>query len=106
MSHHCRIGKVTYKDRPHLVDIRPAPRGQEIAAVMPKFLDSILGYYARIGIAGCIIVGWGFDGSFSRATRVHKDSGVGVTMLPSFIADILRRDVAENVFHDLMDKKP
>lgn len=91
MNHHCRIGKIIYKKSPHLSEIRPAPRGLNIAGEMHRNLDIMLDYFSE-GTAGAVAVVWGFDGSFSRVTRYHKDSPVGQTMLPSFISEVLRRD--------------
>lgn len=96
----CRIGKVKYKNAPHLVEIVPHVRGAEFRDTMHKHVDLICDYHPK-GIAGFAIVAWGFDGQWSRSTRIHKDSFVGQTLMPSFVADILRRDTMKDVAEDV-----
>lgn len=98
----CRIGKVTYKSAPHLSEIIPHVRGAEFREIMHEHTNIICDGYPK-GLAGFAIVAWGFDGTFMRGTRMHDDSFVGKTLLPSFVADILRRDVAIDVSMDVMD---
>lgn len=98
----CRIGKVRYKNAPHLVEIIPEIRGARYPEMMHKYVDTIDSHYEK-GMAGFVIVGWGFDGKFSRGSCIHIDSFVGVTMLPSFIAEILRRDTTEDVIHGIFN---
>ena len=95
----CRIGKVRYKHVPHLVEIVPHVRGSEFRGVMHNHVDLICDYHPQ-GIAGFAIVAWGFNGEFSRGTRIHNDSFVGNTMLPGFVADILRRDTIRDIIDD------
>ena len=94
----CRIGKVKYKNAPHLAEIVPYVRGAEFRETMHRHVDLICGYHPK-GIAGFAIVAWGFDGQWSRGTRIHGDSFVGQTMLPGFVADILRRDTMQDVIY-------
>lgn len=100
-ENHCRIGKVRYKAHPYLVEIRPAPRGQGMGATSQRFLKEIIDQHPK-GIAGFAIVAWGFDGSFSRGIKLNEDSPVGITMLPSYVSDVLRRETMKDVFHDMM----
>lgn len=96
----CRIGKVKYKNAPHILEIIPHVRGSEYRDTMHRHTDMICDYHPQ-GVAGFAIVAWGFDGSFSRGTRIHEDSFVGQTLLPSFVSEILRRDTARNVAQDV-----
>lgn len=95
MATHCRIGRVRMKSAPHLEVIPFSPRDvglaermevntQEIGALMPD-------------MAGYAIVAWDFQGYFTRAMRMHRESQVGPTMVPSFVAEVLRRDLTEDV---------
>ncbi len=97
----CRIGKIKYKSAPHLVEIVPAKRGLEFRKTMHEHADIICDSLCNNGIAGFAIVAWGFDGYFCRGTRMHKDSFVGQTFLPSFVAEILRRDTVADVADDV-----
>jgi len=97
----CRIGKITYKAVPHLSEVIPHVRGAEFREVMHDYTDKICGFYPK-GMAGFVIVGWDFNGHFARGTRLHEDSFVGNTLLPSFIADILRRDTAKDVADEVV----
>lgn len=96
----CRIGRVTYKKAPHLSEIIPAVRGREFREKMHEFTDTICGCYPE-GLAGFAIIAWGFNGQFSCATRLHQDSFVGTTFLPSFVAEILRRDTVKDIATDI-----
>lgn len=95
---HCRIGTIRYKNS-NLIEIRPKLRGADLPVRMKKNFEEICSYYPD-GMAGMVIVAWGFDGGWSRATRIHKDSFVGQTLMPSFVEDILRRDTMKDVVHD------
>jgi len=95
----CRIGKVRYKSAPHLVEIIPEVRGSEFRSIMHEHVDLIFNLYPK-GLAGFAIVAWDFDGRFSRGTRIHPDSFVQKTLLPSFVGDILRRDVVDDQIDD------
>lgn len=106
MTNHCRIGKITYKNKPHLVEIRPTPRGLQIMSNLSQFAETIISNYPNNDMAGFAIVTWAFDGTFSRGTSTHKDSPVGVTMMPSYVSDVLRRDTAADVFRDIMECRP
>lgn len=103
MNPRCRIGSVRLKGSPHLAEIKPRIRGREFEAEMKAHLDTICGHYRDEGIAGLVVVGWGFDGSFNRAYRIHPASFVGQTLLPSFVADILRRDTAADAARDVLN---
>lgn len=96
---HCRIAKIRYKDKPHLVEIIPAPRN-DFHQTMHEHVDLIAEAMAD-KMAGFAIVAWDFDGRFTRGTRLHEKSFVGNTLLPSFVAEILRRDVAQFIAEDV-----
>lgn len=95
---HCRIGNIKYKDS-NLIELRPSPRGDEIKRTMRKNYESIV---KDVDIAGIAIVAWGFDGRWSRASHIHRDSVIGQTLMPSFVAEILRRDTMRDVLEDMI----
>jgi len=98
----CRIGKIRYKSAPYLAEIVPHMRGSSFPKLMHEFVDKIGGYYEKDGMAGFCVVAWGFDGNYSRGTRIHEDSYIGITMMPSMVADILRRDTMQDVVYDTL----
>lgn len=100
---HCRIAKVRYKNAPNLAEILPKPEGTISIRQMHGFLDEIAAYFAGDDLAGMVIVGFGKDGwTFSRAVRLHPDSLVGPTLLPSFVSEILRRDIMRDEARDVV----
>jgi hypothetical protein len=99
MNPHCRIRSIRYKKSPHLIEVIPQPRWRGVSKKAKKSLDDILGFYPD-DIAGIAMVAWGFDGHWSRATHIHKDSFIGQTLLPAFVSDVLRRDTMQDVIHD------
>src|SRR4051812_5762836 len=101
MNPHCRISTIRYKKSPNVIEIIPRPRtGINPDKRMRKNFDAICENFEKEGIAGMVIVAWGFEGQWRRAVEVHNDSYVGPTLLPSFVADILRRDTMRDVVHD------
>ncbi len=42
-------------------------------------------------MAGWAIVGWGFDGTSTCGYKVHQDSVVKPSLIPSYISDVIRR---------------
>jgi len=68
---------------------------------MHQHTDLICDHLAEQGIAGFAIVAWGFDGSFLRGTRIHQEGFIGLTLMPSVVAEILRRDISQDVAEDV-----
>jgi hypothetical protein len=96
---HCRIGRVKLRGS-NVSLLRPRFEGE----TCQSFRDSaatIAGFYPE-NMAGYVIVAWNGDGYWARGVRLHKDSPLGTTMLPSFVADILRRDVAADVTREVL----
>jgi len=80
-------------------------RGMEFREILHSHADIICDHFAKVGMAGYVVIGFGFDGSFSRGTRLHPDAFIGHTLLPSFIAEILRRDISKDVTLDVLEGK-
>lgn len=93
---HCRIGRVSYKPpfagaigveepAPDLtVDLRAHAR--EIGDAMPDMV-------------GFVIVAWDADGFWNRASAMTADSPLLATMVPSFVADVIRRDIVKEMIN-------
>ncbi len=83
------------------MEIVPRPRdGINPDKRMRKNFERLCSESSRGGLAGMVMVTWDFEGRWNRAVEVHNDSFIGPTLLPSFVADILRRDTMRDVFHD------
>lgn len=101
MNPHCRIGRVTPKGNLRLLPSPSAEGSADLVAALKTHAETIAGFYpGRMG--GFVIVAWDLDGRWSRGIRLHKSSPVGTTMAPSFVADILRRDVAADVTREVL----
>jgi hypothetical protein len=103
MNPHCRIGKIRHKAAPHLIEIVPQVRGADFPATLKNHAEYIGQHLLSDGgMAGFVVVAWGFDGQFMRGTRFHRDSFVGKTFAPAFVAEVLRRDTAADVANEVM----
>ena len=105
MNPHCRISKVRWKDAPHLVEIFPKKRGIEYRQVMINHADEICGMIDDKGIAGFAMFAWNFDGYYAWSRRIHPESFVGTTLLPSFMQEVMRRSLAVDVARDVFNGK-
>lgn len=53
-------------------------------------------------MAGYVIVGWNFQGRYVRAFFCHDRSPVQYTRMPSFIHDVLLKEVTEGSVYDAL----
>lgn len=108
MNPHCRIGKTVFKRAPNLAVLTTPPLAldEHRLALAHEYIDDIWNTLKPDGMAGIVIVGFNMKGEYMRATRIHSRSPVGPTLLPSFIAEILRcdktRDIADEVINERM----
>jgi hypothetical protein len=86
----CRIGKVKLKGGAELHRL-PILDRSEAQAGLSSASTVIINDFKAHEMAGYVVLGWAFDGHYSSGYFIHKDSPVGVGMLPSFVADALRR---------------
>ena len=94
---HCRIGTVRYKDAPHIIEIIPAKRGAEFFADLRRNTEEVCEEFKNEEMAGYVVIAWNFRGDFFRAYQIHHESLIQHTLLPSFIAEIMRREIAKDV---------
>lgn len=97
MNAHCRIGRVHSKEQPKITEIIPRKRGIEKRQLMHQYIDQICDYVEKDGIAGFALVAWDFKGVSSHASGIHEDSYMSTKLLPSFVAEIFRKDISEDV---------
>jgi len=99
MNPHCKIGCV--KPKGNLAVLPKSREPQDVADKLRKHVDIILGF-GTDKLAGFAIVTWNMDGQWSRGTHVRKDSFVGQTLMPEFVAAVLRRDVSADVTREVL----
>lgn len=105
MKPHCKIGLVRLKAHPE-VAVLSGPRLDGMAERFISNAKTIAGYFPD-NMAGFVMVAWNDFGSFSRGVRFLGSSPVKFTMMPSFVADILRRDIARDVINEeVFERKP
>lgn len=89
-----RIGKITLKQGGAEVRVlhRSEPNGGE------NWRGTMIQHARMIAempgeVTGFVMVGMFSDGTYSMSFRLDPDSPLGPTMLPTYVADILRRDI-------------
>ena len=104
---HARIGKVTLKASG--TEVRVLHRGLPNAG--ENWRGTII-EHARIiaadkdELAGFVMVGLFKNGTYSYGCRLDPDGALAATMLPSYIAEVIRREtlgpkvVAENIVYE------
>lgn len=101
MNTHCRIGRVKFKTGQEIRVIKRVERN--------KTAQTLIEHAARITellgdkLSGYAIVAWDKEGCFSRGTRFDRKSFMGQTLLPEFVAAVLRRDVSADVTIDVLN---
>lgn len=101
MNPHCRIGRVRMKGNLALLPSPAADGSRDLVASLRKASDQILSFWPE-RVAGFVIVAWSLDGNWARGAGYHKHSPIGLTLAPSFVADILRRDIAADVTKEVL----
>lgn len=91
----CRIGKVKLKSGGEVYRL-PTVERDEAQKYMIDRAAMIAGYYKPGEMMGYVVFGWDRFGNKSLGYFVDKDSIVGLTMLPSFVAGSLRRRMIED----------
>ena len=68
---------------------------------MRRCTEMLISFYPT-NIGGFAVVAWGLDGSWARAVEIRNESFIGQTLLPSFVADVLRRDTAAEAAREVL----
>ena len=95
MNTHCRVGRVVLKASPHLAVLPFRPNKTDLHKTLKSQTEQLIKIIPDM--AGYAVVAWDFDGWFSRAAHTHPESPIGTTLMPSFVAEVLRRDTMTNV---------
>lgn len=87
---HSKIGKVTLRGGAELVRL-DLPVKDEAQKNLVNYAGQISGFFRKDELKGFVVIGWGADGAPSIGFQLHPDGPVSETMLPSVVADALRR---------------
>jgi hypothetical protein len=73
----------------------PSPTPDEGRDNLIRFAAKTASFYKEGEMVGCVVVAWAKDGYYNTSYYFSKDSPYGHGMLPSFLADALRRRMIE-----------
>lgn len=100
MNPHCRIGRVTMKAS-NVVVLPGVDSSGSIERGMLRDVHELASYYpGRMG--GYALVAWNMEGRWARGIRLNPKCFIGLTMLPSFVAEVLRRDISADVTKEVL----
>lgn len=88
----CRIGKIKLKAG-GVIHRLPTVERDDFQKRFISAASAISSHYKPDEMCGYVVMAWDADGAYSLGFRIHDDSVVGPTMLPSYVADALRRDL-------------
>jgi hypothetical protein len=91
----CRIGKIKLKNGAELHRLPVKDRDEAQRRLIDR-AAMISGFYKPGEMVGYVVMGWDKDGFHSVGYLIDPKSVVGRTMLPSFVADALRRRMIED----------
>ncbi len=103
---HCRIGRVRMKSggaEVRVIDATP-PRTKFGAALMMNARTVATNWHH---LAGYVMVGWDRAGGYTMGWRYDpKDGGVPPALLPSWMAEVVRREiVTSQAVRDVIDSE-
>jgi len=90
----CRIGRVKLKGGAELHRL-PIPERDAAQRGILRAASMVVGFYQPDEIVGHVVMAWAKDGSYTLGYRVGHDGIIGLGLLPSFVADALRRRMIE-----------
>lgn len=103
---HCRVRVTGYKTPKGTIKLIPrayAEWSREAKAALQRNAKVIADPDRDLsGLAGFVIVAWEFDGTFHRCYRNHQASPITRTLMPSYVADVLRQVTAAENALELM----
>lgn len=91
MRSHCKITNVRPKDpNIHVLNASAKTTSNLVAAA------NDIATYFNGDVVGYVVIGWAKDGSYSVGYQSHDDSPISNTLMPSWVHDLLLRQVTEN----------
>ena len=102
----CRIGKVKLKAGGATLHKLEAPAGDEIQHQMRISAARIAGTFDEGEMRGYVAIGWNAEGGYKVGWRMDvADSSIGFTLMPSWIADIMRRELIQTRVWDALKEE-
>lgn len=91
---HARIGKVSFKGGPTIHRL-PTQRYEDWRGLMIDQARKVAANFGPDEVAGFVVIAWAADSSHSVGWRLDENSLLGRTMLPSWLSDVVRRELIE-----------
>ncbi len=91
-----RIGKIRLKSggaEVRLLRQQTREDGENYRGLIIEHARMVAEYTPQAEMVGFVLIGLFSDGSYSSSTRLDASAALGRTMLPSYIAEVVRRDV-------------
>lgn len=90
----CRIGKVKLKSGGE-VHVLPLPQRDALQTKFLKRASKLSNFFNPGEIGGFAMVIWALDGTYTIAYHIQKESIVNIGLAPTYVADVLRREMLE-----------
>lgn len=98
----CRIGRVKFRDGRSLTIIdRPKPRSEHAASIVSA--ASVMASDPKL--CGYVMIGLCRDGTYNFGSRIPFDGPIPLTLVPSYVAEIVRRECVTSVQVDVQLEK-
>lgn len=91
VASHCRIRRVRMKGGADLTVLR-RPANGEISSTLVRHARDISAAFDH-DLAGFFVIGWGHDAAYSAGSRLPNDGPITLSLLPSWLAEIARREI-------------
>lgn len=91
----CRIGRVKLKGGATVIPMRQSDR-DGIQRKIVEHAAVIAGNFEPGELKGYVIVGFDREASYSYGYQLEKDCVIGATLLPEWLADVMRRTFIED----------
>jgi hypothetical protein len=102
MDAHCKIGKIIPKDK----KISVISSAKETNEEMKKAISDFRECWDRLEqVTGYFVVAWDKEGGFYRAFNIMADSAIPMTLLPSWVSEVVRRCIMEDTAEDILNGK-
>ena len=91
----CRIGKIRMKAGGAEVHRLPLSDKDRVQRLMAEKAAKLASLYKPGEMVGYVVFGWDINGYHSTAYLIEEKSPIGLTLLPAYISDALRRRMIE-----------
>lgn len=92
MNPHCRVRKIRMKSG-GMIERLPTPPRNERQAHIIDAARKVASGFKHGELSGHVVLGWDKDGAYSVGYFVSDDGSIGRALLPSWVADVIRRSL-------------